>query len=403
MRVAYFTDTFLPRIDGVTFTVFEHAKLLSLKGNKVRIYAPFYPKRNKIENLDGIIIERHPSIPFPAYNGTRISFPNTFRMYKSIKKFDPDLIHFHTPGPIGLMGIILAKILKKPLVGTYHTLFSETLVYVSPVEFFKQFNIPTLWIKNFKVNMGTDFAKKITWQTVNKIHNQCDLVLAPSPPIRDLLIKQGFKKKIEILSSGINTRIFSPGLKNTEEFTILHVGRIGYEKNIDQVIHSFKLVLKELSSAKLIIAGDGPALKDLRELSQKLEINKNIEFTGFVNRKNLPELYRKASVFVTASTMETLGLVILEAMSSGLPIVAVDKYATPWLVKQNQNGFLTKPLDKKGLSKYLIQILKDKKLAKRLGEKSRMLAGVHDTKKIAVKLTQIYNKAILEYKKENIQ
>ncbi len=214
-------------------------------------------------------------------------------------------------------------------------------------------------------------------------------MLAPSSPIRDLLINQGFKKKIEVLSSGINTKVYFPGPKSKEEYTILHVGRIGYEKNIDVVIKAFKLVLKVMPQAKLIIAGDGPALGDLKELSKKLGVYKNIKFTGFVDRSDLPDLYRRASVFATASTFETLGLVVLEAMSSGLPIVAVNEYALPWLVRQNENGFLARPFDKKELSKYLIRILKDKDLAKRMGEKSRKLALSQDIKKTAAKLGKL--------------
>lgn len=402
MKIAYFTDTFLPRIDGITFTIFEHSQSLSLKGHKIKIYAPSYPKDNKVQHQNGITIERHPSIPFPAYKGTRIPFPKTWSMYQSIKKFNPDIVHFHTPGTIGLMGILLAKILKKPLIGTYHTLFSESLVYASPQEFFKQLGITVPNIKIDKSNTGNAFAKKITWQTVNKVYSQSDLVLAPSPPIKDLLISQDFKKKIEIISSGIDTQTYSPSPKINDGYTILHVGRIGYEKNVDVIIKSFKLVLKEIPQAKLIIAGDGPALKELKELSRKLGVNKNIKFTGFVSRKDLPSLYTSASVFFTASTFETLGLVILEAMSSGLPIVAVDKYAVPWLVKQNENGFLAKPSNKKELSRYLVRILKDKKLAKRLGKNSRKFATAHDTKKTVIKLENIYKKAILDYSKANL-
>jgi len=272
MKIAYFTDTFLPRIDGVTFTVYEHSQMLSKMGHKVRIYAPSYPERKKNENLNGVNVERHPSIPFPTYKGARIPFPKSFDMYKSIKKFNPDLIHFHTPGPVGLVGIILSKILKKPLVGTYHTLVSEALIYASPNEFFKLLGISVPNGRRAKTNKVNHLAKRITWQTVNKIYNQSDLVIAPSGPIKDLLISQGFEKKIEVLSSGINTKIYFPGLKNKEKYTILHVGRIGYEKNTDVVIKSFKLVLQEIPKAKLVVAGDGPALGDLKQLSKKLKI-----------------------------------------------------------------------------------------------------------------------------------
>lgn len=394
MKIAYFTDTFLPRVDGVTFTISEHSQFLSSRGHKIIIYAPSYSKGSKTERIKNIIVERHPSIPLPTYKYARIPFPKTFHMYKSLKKFSPDIIHFHTPGTIGLMGILLAKIFKKPLVGTYHTLFSETLIYISPRELLKQLGVQIPHTFDAKKNGINSFAKKITWQAVNNIYNQSNLVIAPSLPIKELLIKQGIKKNMEVLPSGIDTTTFFPNRNKKKEKIILHVGRIGYEKNMDVVIKVFKRVLKEIPDAKLIIAGDGPALAELKELCHKLGINQNVKFKGVVDRKDLPELYRKASVFVTASTMETLGLVVLEAMASGLPIVAVNKYALPWLVKHSENGFLVKPFDEATMSKYLVEILKNKKLEEKMGRKSRKFATAYDTKKVGVKMENIYKNLI---------
>lgn len=398
MRIGYFTDTFLPRIDGVVSTVHEHSQTLSSKGHKVIIYAPTYPNVNKDENLNGVIIKRQPSIPFPAYKGTRIPFPKTLDIYKSIYKLNPDIIHIHTPGPIGLMGILLAKVLKKPLIGTYHTLFSEALVYASPNAFFKQLGIKVPDKKLFEVQKVDLFFKKITWQTVNKIYSNCDLVIAPSLPIKDLLIKQGFKKNIEVLPSGIDGRIFTPDrIYKKSGFKILHVGRISYEKNVDVILKAFKIILDLLPTTKLIIAGDGPALNDIKDLSYKLDIYKNIEFTGFIDRGNLPKLYKEADVFVTASTMETLGLVVLEAMSCGLPVVAVNKYALPWLVKNNKNGFIIKPFSETEMAEGLIKILNNKTLATKFSKQSIKFAQNYNISDIIVKLENIYEKLLIPF------
>jgi glycosyltransferase involved in cell wall biosynthesis len=391
MKIAYFTDTFLPRIDGIVSTVHEHTQILTTMGHEVIIYAPTYPGFDKNQNINNVVIKRQPSIPFPAYKGTRIPFPKTFKIYQSLVKLDPDVIHIHTPGPIGLMGILISKVLKKPLVGTYHTLFSETLVYASPNELFKKLGIKIPNKKTFENQKIGLFFKKLTWETVNKIYSNCNLVLAPSLPIKKLLIEQGFKKNIRVLPSGIDTRLFSTG-KNIHKHSlkILHVGRISYEKNVDVVLKAFQIVLNSLPSAQLIIAGDGPALEDMKKLSKKLGIYKNIEFIGFINRINLPKLYKTADVFVTASTMETLGLVVLEAMSCGLPIVAVNKYALPWIVKNNQNGFIVKPFDKIVMSEKIIQILKDKTTAKKFKKKSVEIAHKYEVQKIIRKLELIY-------------
>ena len=394
MRIAYFTDTFLPRVDGVTFTILGHSQILSSRGYKIRIYAPSYSKRAKTESIKNIIIERHPSIPLPTYKDAHITFPKTLSMYKSLKNFNPDVIHFHTPGTVGLLGILLAKVLKKPLIGTYHTFFSETLMYASPKELLKLLNIKLPDFHASKKEGENSFAKEFTSRVVNKIYNQSDLIIAPSLPVKEILKKQGIKKNIEVLPSGIDTTTFFPNRNKKKEKIILHVGRIGYEKNIDVVIKVFKRVLKEIPDAKLIIAGDGPALPDLRKLSSEIKITQNIEFMGMLDRKNLPQLYRNASVFITASTMETLGLVVLEAMASGLPIVAVDKYALSWLIKHSENGFLVKPFDETTMSKYLVEILKNKILCKNMGIKSRKLAITYDVKKVVVKIEKIYKDLI---------
>lgn len=292
---------------------------------------------------------------------------------------------------MGMIGILLAKFLKIPLVGTYHTLVSETLIYASPVELFKQLGIRIPTKKNVKSNKVDNYFKKITWQTVNKIYGNCDLVIAPSLPIKNLLIKQGLKKNIHVLSSGIDFKLFFPNsYTKKSKFTILHVGRIGYEKNIDVIIKSFKLVVDRIPEARLVLAGDGPALDDIKKTAIKLDIVNKITFLGYVERSKLPDLYRNSNIFVTASTMETLGLVVLESMACGLPVVAVNKYALPWLVKNNINGFITKPFSQIEMSQAIIKILENTRLASKFGKEAFKRARQQEIGKVITKLESLY-------------
>jgi glycosyltransferase involved in cell wall biosynthesis len=391
MRIAYFTDTFLPRVDGVSSTVFEHSQSLARRGHQVFIYAPKYPNHSLDNHIDNITIKRQPSIPFPAYEGARIPFPKTLEIYKSIKKFDPDIIHIHTPHTIGILGILIAKILKKPIIGTYHTLYSETLIYISPNILLKKLGIETQ-NKNFLGNKkADDLFKDLASKTINGVYNNCDLVITPSLPIKQLLIDQELKKSIEVLPTGINNRLFFRDSKYQKTgLKIIHVGRISYEKNIDIVIKSFQIILETIPQARLILVGDGPALSEIKELSKKLHIEKSVDFIGQVARTKLPHFYSQADVFVTASTMETLGLVVLEAMSCGLPIIAVNKYALPWLVKNNKNGFLVKPFDFVNMAKMTIKILADKKIASKFGRASAKYSTNYNISKIIDRLERLY-------------
>lgn len=390
MRIAYFTDTFLPRIDGVTYTIFEHTKLLSIRGNKVRIYAPAYPEKNENEKLNGVSIQRYPSIPLPTYKGTRISFPNIYTMYKSIKKFNPDIIHFHTPGPIGISAILIAKFLKKPLVTTYHTLWSETLPPLPP------FNIVYGFFKTDEAEK--DLFKKAIWKISGDFFDNCDVVVSPAKIIMRELLIHNHKSKIVVVSNGIDTNKFKAKVRPKTNFKILYVGRLSHEKNVDMVIKAFAKVAKEIPEAKMEVVGDGPVLKSLKNLTDKLKLKNKIVFHGSIAREKLANYYNRCDVFATGSAMEVQPLTLLEAMSCGLPIVGVKRAGVAEMITNNVNGYLVSPSNSSAMSIKIIKILSSNKLRLKFSKNSRKITKENNLLSSIQKLEDLYKQTIRTHK-----
>jgi len=381
MNIAYFSDTFYPRIDGVVVTLLNFIQLLAENGHKIKLYVPNYKNIIEREFHENISIERYTSFKLIGYPDFRVAIPVLLKVERSIQIFKPEIIHFHTPGPLGLMGINCAKQYKIPLIGTYHTSLTDSLVCIS---------------LNKKVDKSNkkDLPKKIVWKLSNYYYNKCDLVTAPSESMRKELKKNGLKAKVVFLSNGLALDAFSLKEKYSKKAKLLHVGRISFEKNIDVIIKSVFILRKEFHDIILDIVGDGPALKSLKLMTQKLELEKNIRFLGRKEHIKLNKIYKEHDIFITASTMETQGVVILEAMASGLPIIGVKKLAIPDLVKNNVNGYVTKPFDEQEMSEKIRILYKDSKLREDFGKNSTELVKEHDVKNVIEKLEKIY----FEYK-----
>jgi glycosyltransferase involved in cell wall biosynthesis len=199
----------------------------------------------------------------------------------------------------------------------------------------------------------------ITWRLQMIFFNLADAVIAPTQVIENTLVAQGIKTRTKVIASGINTKQFSCKTDFSLKNRILHLGRLGLEKSTDVVIKAFALVHKELPDMKLIIVGDGPARTSLQQLAEELGIKDSVEFTGMLDHAKAPEMYRSCDIFVTASTMETQGLVLLEAMLSGLSIIAVAVNAPVDLVKDGYNGYLFPENNTEKCAKSMLSILKD--------------------------------------------
>jgi glycosyltransferase involved in cell wall biosynthesis len=410
MKIAFFTDAYLPNINGVSFSVDVFSRIFSTE-NEIEIYAPAYKDASKTEQKGKVIVRRYYSVPIPTYKDTHLTLPDVVKIYNQIEEFNPDVIHIQTPGTLGLIGILVAKMLRKPVVGTYHTLISEVLVYASIKRSLDRYlqaidkvvggvGTDLVFLLKQKNENKTDKKKEsipqqITWSLVNRVYGYCDIVICPSEAIKRELLRRGVKRRIEVVSNGVDLKMFPMRKQYKPTGKIVHVGRLGFEKNIDVVIKAFSQVVADHRQAKLIIAGDGPARKDLEKLAANLGVLKNVKFLGMIKRDKLTKVYLDGDVFVTASTMETQGMVVLEAMSSGLPIIGVKRYALPDLVKEDINGFVTRPGSDKSMAMKIKMILDDPSLLERMGTQSRRMAEKHEVGAMSRKLFELYEEALL--------
>ncbi len=402
MRVIYFSDTFLPKVDGVAISIKNFSERLSQKGYEFIICCPEYGEGDFDRMNDRIYVERFMSAHLPSYPDIKVVFPSPTRITKIIQDFQPHLCHIHTPGLIGQYAINATERFGIPSIGTYHTLISEQDTYISLYRILKLDKLfmkinkfdKTLTLKNllkFQKFDKFNIQKKIILKLCNNFYDRCDLIISPSHLLKQQLLEFGIKKPIAVVSNGMDLSRFKGEIKNcSKDYKLLHVGRISYEKNCDVIINAFFEIQKQLPTSTLTIIGDGPALPSLKLQASQLKIDDKVIFKGFVPNSELPEIYPQYDLFITASTMETQGLVILEAIACGLPAVGVTAYAIPELIQHGVNGYNAKPFQSQEMAELALKILKEEELYKNFSQKSLEIASEHEISKCVSKMEEIY-------------
>jgi glycosyltransferase involved in cell wall biosynthesis len=403
MHITIFTDTYLPKIDGIAISVERFCRLLSEKGHTFTICCPRYPELEDYKGTPSVKVIRFKNASLPSYPDVKIVMPSRKRIRAAFNDPKPDLVHIQTPGLLGQFGINAAKHYGVPVTGTYHTMINEMGTYLNPLRLLKMdklFSKITEKSKQKKKLQKAERKKpksltnKILMKITNSVYERGSCILSPTELIRQELLRTGVKAPVEVVSNGIELDKFkfNPKSGNVESPRLLHVGRLSFEKNVSVVLRAFVQILKTKPKARLSVIGDGPALPALKTEAQKLEIDGNVDFPGFIANSELPGIYPQYDLFVTASTMETQGLVVLEAMACGLPVVGVNSYALPELIQNNVNGFLLEPFDIQGIATKVLQTLDDSALMEDFSKESRKLAESHDVHQCALKLEAIYEK-----------
>ncbi|MFA5872254.1 MAG: glycosyltransferase [Parcubacteria group bacterium] len=384
MKIAIFSDTFPPQVDGVSSVASQLAESLLDRGNEVLVVTISKnghresgrqsPERYEIIHL--------PSLPAPVYSGYRVTLPIR-QASRKLKKFYPDVIHTHTPFSVGWEAVQSAKKLGVPLVGTHHTFYDH-------------------YLKHVKVNF--QWAKKFTWKIMVNYYNHCDMVLSPTQSLADTLIKYGLKSPSEILSNPVNTDLFdslSRGEKSEEKKKLglkgksfVYMGRVSYEKSIDQVIKAFAIISKKIPDVKLAIIGDGPEKRPLEILADNLGLEERVIFTGFLYGEKLAKTLGANEVFVTASKSENMPISVLEAMAAGLPVIGARALGIPEIIKDNENGFLVPPDNTEEMAEKMMELIGEDALLDRFSSASRNLSMKYAREKIAEKHEKIYQSLI---------
>lgn len=430
MRIAYFTDTYAPEINGVVTSIRAHTRLLAERGHEILIICPKYAQPFDDEQ-PGITVARYPSISFITNKATRVAVPSMVSVVKRLRRFSPDLVHVQTPLSIGVVGLLGTKMLRLPNVQTYHTYIPDFMRYVeitrllgvdalservSNTYFFERMIESGLWQRLvrsreqfeeradefFEDMLGISrevedrpreqLSARFAWRYTRAIYDRADLVLTPSSTLRRELVRHGVTAPVEHLSNGLDLGLVTPKDSWAPTRRMLHAGRLGTEKNVDVVLEAFAQVADRLPGWELHIAGDGPAREALERLAERLGLVGRVRFLGFVERAALAGMYRDYDLFVTASTIETQGIVLLESMAAGLPVLGVRALAIPELIRTGRDGLVVPPGDPAAMAEGMLRLAGDDALRARMGAAARADVAPHDLRAVVGRLEALYDR-----------
>jgi 1,2-diacylglycerol 3-alpha-glucosyltransferase len=376
MRIGFFTDTYTPQINGVVSSIKLFADALERMGHEVYIFAPT-PR----QPADTARVVRIPSLPFAFQPEMRVASLYSQHAYALARRANLDVIHSHDPFAIGLFGLAVAKRSRLPFVHTYHTLYPEYVHYV--------------W--------ETRFTRAMARRLSREFCDQCDAVLAPSTKIEQALHGWGVTAPVQVLPTGVDVTRFGQGdhaaaAALRERFGIpegdrllTFVGRVGREKNIGLLVEAISLV--KTPHARLLIVGNGPFRPDLERQIAALGVADRVTFTGYLERDDVAAAYTASDLFFFASLSETQGLVVAEAMASGLPVVAVQDLAIGDAVADGVNGFLT-PERPQALADAADRLLTDPSLRAIMGAESRRRAEALSIDRMTERLVGLYEELV---------
>lgn len=331
MNVGLFTETYYPEINGVATSVYTLKNELEKRGHNVYVFTTTTPGAPEHEYN----VFRVPSVPFIFITERRVGLFYQPKLAHIIKKLNLDIIHTHTEFSLGIFGRIMAKELKLPVVHTYHTIYEDYTHYLTR---FKALD-----------KRAKSFARTYTKVACNTVEQ----VVVPTEKTRDLLMTYEVHKDISVVPTGIDLGKFDKsryslheidelrrkyGVKEGEK-VLIYIGRVSQEKNIEEIIHAMPEYMSRRDNVKFIIVGSGPALEGLQELVKQLGLEERFVFTGSQPWDHIGLFYRLGDVFVSASKSETQGLTYIEAMASGLPVVAREDKCLEDILEPGYNGY----------------------------------------------------------------
>ena len=332
MRIALFSDTYLPEINGVAIHVAALKEGLEALGHEVLVVTTT-PKDKTSFDSNGVL--HCPSIQLKKIYGYGLSMPINMRQFNLIRKFNPDVIHIHTEFGIGLFGILVSKMLRRPVIYTLHTIYDDYVYYVVPRPLVKT-------------------GQRVFYKYIKSLYKRATVITGPSPKSLEYLNNAGLHRNIEIIPNPVDVERFS--LENVEREEVAQVrskynipndafvgcivSRVGKEKSIDVLLDYIAKYSTKNEKFRFLIVGDGPAKKDLEAHAKRLGIDKVVVFTGKVPNGQLLPYYAACDVFLTASLSDTNSISMLEAMSMGLPIIQREDVINKGQVVENVNGFI---------------------------------------------------------------
>lgn len=366
-RVLFATDTYPPQVNGVSVVSALSVEGLSKRGWECAVIAPRYPAsrdpavfaldEDGTQRVANETLTTIPSAPLPVYPDIRLSLPSPWRVQRAIAEFAPDLVHCETEFVIGRLGAREARIRGIPVVTSYHTDFAR-----------------------YTASYGIARFREPVMRAIVGFHKRARRTYTPGGPARDDLVARGVRD-VEVWGRGVDGDTFHPSKRDDawraklgigDRFAFLHVGRLAAEKGAHLIVEAYAEAVTHLppDSTRLIIAGEGPARASLETSAPRDAI-----FLGFVERKHvLPAIYASCDAFCFASTTETLGLVILEAMACGLPVIAAPAGGVADHLKDGVNGIAYPANDVKAMANAMVRLATDSPLRARMANAARETA-----------------------------
>ena len=341
MRILMMTNTYFPIVGGIEQSIYSFSEEFKSLGHEVLIVTPVF---------EGVPTEEPGVIRIPAFQKVRgtifsINFPTSELLTRYMKDFSPDIIHSHSPFFMGDFALRLSRQHAIPLVFTYHTMF-EQYVHFLPVQ--------NEGMKRFMVKYAAGYA------------NLIDQVIAPSESVRDILLKRGVKTPMEVVPTGVDLERFSKAdgkaFRQRNQIPIDakvvgHAGRLAPEKNLEFLINCMVDALKKDPKVHALIVGLGPAEKMIKDIFKQAGLEKRLHLTGVLHYQHLVDAYFAMDVFAFTSLSETQGMVLVEAMAAGVPVVALDAPGARDIIKDYHNGRLLNEMDQKSFVDAIIWVL----------------------------------------------
>jgi len=324
MNIVMITNTYLPHVGGVARSVDRFTEGYRKRGHRVLVVAPEFEGQDEHEKD----VVRVPAVQ--DFNGSDFSLVVPIPLYlkTALNEFEPDIIHAHHPFLLGVSALRAANARKLPLVFTHHTMYEQYSHYV-PVE------APNM--SRFVIQMCTDYA------------NRCDAVITPSESIRDILLRRGVETPIQVIPTGVNVDEFhkgnGPSFREAHDIPakcllLGHLGRLAPEKNLTFLARAVSAFLQSRKRAYFLVVGTGPSAEEMKKIFSDEGVVDRVRWAGKLTGQTLVDAYHAMDLFVFSSKSETQGMVLVEALAAGTPLVALDAPGAREVVKDRVNGRL---------------------------------------------------------------
>jgi glycosyltransferase involved in cell wall biosynthesis len=372
MRVTLVTETYFPQVNGVSRTLGELARFLSGCGDRVQLICPDYGARVDHDEVHAV-----PSIILPFYRELHLPRPPFGSVHRAMDAFHPDIVHIATEATLGLSVLRFALRRRFPVVSSFHTNFEQ-----------------------YSRHYGLGWAKGLIWLYLRWFHNRTQETYVPSQATIDELMRGGFERTV-LWKRGVDNSLFRPDqpgrleLRRTlgwspEDVVIAYVSRIAAEKNVDYLADAFAIVAQRRPEVRIMLVGDGPSRAALER-----RIGAFAHFAGYREGKELALHYAASDVFAFASLTETFGNVVLEAMSSGLPVVALRAGGVGETVRSGTTGILVEPSEPPArFASALLALVEQPALRKTMAEAAHCYAASQSWDAIMAALRDRYQSVI---------